>query len=401
MKPAEALRAFGPQFGVLWYRRGICEMKLQRWDAAIRSFETCYRDYPNRGPSGGNLYQTKALLKWGESAVGAKQWEVAVSRFRKFLDERDKTRDKFQQGAFYITLGICHYRLGHIPEGNEQLEIAIRNQASFPTSEDQMVAGVQALVAAAIHEKNEAALVDFLANNRTGLVFPPYRAQAYAGVYLKLASDVETAGMPRAALSLYPLVVDPEAAILDLKARLALPDGDKPALEAALKRLEENSRSETPIRLLKLAGMATAQEAAGDSKAACGLREQIATEFASSPMAKENLQQLVRMRNGLASALEREGKTDEAISAYEKVWMEGQESPGMALRAAKRWMELLWERNRGDDRVTACRGGLSLLESTREQEIELADEDLEARDEVARLTKTFQANLAAKVTPPP
>ncbi|MEI7928190.1 MAG: tetratricopeptide repeat protein, partial [Verrucomicrobiales bacterium] len=155
MTPAAALRSFGPQFGVVWYRRGICELKLRRWEEAIHSFETCYRDYPNRDPSGGNLYQTKALLKWGEAAVGAKKWDLAIARFRKFLDERDKVRDTFPQASFHITLGICQYRLGHLAEGNEQLEIAIRNRASFPTSDDQIVAGIQVLVAAAISGGNE------------------------------------------------------------------------------------------------------------------------------------------------------------------------------------------------------------------------------------------------------
>ena len=31
---------FGPQFGVLYYRRGICELKLKRWHVALKSFET-------------------------------------------------------------------------------------------------------------------------------------------------------------------------------------------------------------------------------------------------------------------------------------------------------------------------------------------------------------------------
>ena len=44
-----ALTLFGPQFGVTWYRKGICELKLKRWDDAAKSFEACYRKYPNKG----------------------------------------------------------------------------------------------------------------------------------------------------------------------------------------------------------------------------------------------------------------------------------------------------------------------------------------------------------------
>jgi tetratricopeptide (TPR) repeat protein len=394
MKPDEALRAFGPQYGAVWYRRGICEMKLQRWEAAIHSFETCYQDYPNRGSSGGNLYQTKALLKWGESAVGAKRWDLAISRFRKFLAERDRTRDKFQQGAFHVTLGICHYRLGHLPEGNEQLEIAIRNRGTFPTSADQIVAGIQALVAAAIIGKNEAAVLDFLSNNQASLSLEPHRALAFAAVYLKLASDADTSGMPRAALALYQQVLDPAAAAAELKARLKSPGADKSALEAALSRLDEDSRSSHPIRLLKLAGMASAQEAMGNRQMACGLREQVARDFPESPVNEENLLRLTRLRLELAVESEHEGRTDQAISGYEKTWMEGK--GGSAARAAKRWMELVWARNREGDRLSACRGGLSFLEATEEDESELSEDDRTSRDEVASLTRTFRAALEEK-----
>ena len=399
MTPAEALRTFGPQFGVVWYRRGICEMKLQRWVEAMHSFETCYRDYPNRGPTGGNLYQTKALLKWGESAVGAQQWELAISRFRKFLEERDKARDSFQQGAFHITFGICHYRLGHIPEGNEQLEIAIRNRAGFPTSDEQIMAGIQALTGAAIAGRNEAALVDFLANNRTALVLETHHALTFAPVYLKLASDAEAVGLHRAALALYQQVVDPAAAAAGVKARLASPGDDKEALEAALKALEEDSRSPSPVGLLKLAGMAGAQEACGDLRTAVELRERLGRDFPESPLGAENRRRLARLHHRLALAAEGEGRKDEAIANHEKAWMEGND--GVAARAARRWMELVWERNRGDDRVSACRGGLSFLEAAEREPLDLSDDDRAARDEVRRLTLAFQAALAEKARTAP
>lgn len=305
LKPAAALRTYGPQFGVVWYRRGVCEMKLRRWDEALHSFEVCYRDYPNRGPAGGNLFQTKALLKWGEAAVGAGKWEVAIQRFRKFLDERDKARDTFPQGAFYVTYAICHYKLGHLPEGSEQLEIAIRNRSGFPTSDDQIVAGIQALAGAAITAKNERALLDFLASNRSELALEPFRAHRYAPVYLKLATEAAAAGMNRAALVLYQSVTDPLVAIDDLNARIqslgsrpGVPDGagilDKAELEADLRRLEQDREGETPLGLLKLVGLAGLQESLGNVRAAFVLRERMLLDFPRQAGSEELLYQLVR-----------------------------------------------------------------------------------------------------------
>lgn len=395
LKPELALRTYGPQFGVVWYRRGICEMKLRRWDDAIRSFETCYRDYPNRKPSGGNLYQAKALLKWGEAAVGAGKWELAISRFRKFLDERDKVRDEFQQSTFYVTLGICHYRLGNIADGNVQLEIAIRNRSSFPTSEEQIMAGVQALVGAAISSRNESALLDFLSNNRRELGFAPLPAMKFATVFLKLANDCSTAGMSKASLLLYQLVPDPKAGIEDLRARISgASDALKAEIEVGIKKLEDDERAETPIGLLKLAGLATLHEGMGHIQSACEDRERILKDYPKAAIRDENLQRLMELRLSLAEAMNE--KPDEAIAMYERIWSEARLSPGPGAKAARRWMELLWNRNHEGDRLSACRGGLSFLEMTKEDEIGFSDEDRAAREEVARLTQTMQSDLAVK-----
>jgi len=402
MKPAAALRSFGPQFGVVWYRRGICELKLRRWEEAIHSFETCYRDYPNRGPSGGNLYQTKALLKWGEAAVGAKKWDLAIARFRKFLDERDKVRDTFPQAFFYITLGICQYRLGHLAEGNEQLEIAIRNRASFPTSDDQIVAGIQVLVAAAISGGNEQALLDFLASNQAALAIEPHQACNFSTVYLTLAADTAAAKMNRAALALYQLAPDPDLVISELKTLVAsAPAPEQAAWADLLKRFEENERTETSSGLLKLVGLAAVQEALGNTQAACDLRERIQRDFPGSAMHDENLRRLNRLRFRLAEAAEAENKPDQAIAAYEKLWMDGDCRSVLPARAVKRWMELLLHRNHEGDRLSACRGGISFLGTSRAAATELSEEDQAATEEVDKLTKRLQTELAAEARPGP
>ncbi|OYV05995.1 MAG: hypothetical protein CFE26_08650, partial [Verrucomicrobiales bacterium VVV1] len=211
---------------------------------------------------------------------------------------------------------------------------------------------------------------------------------------LKLASDTDASGMPRAALALYQHVLDPAAAAVEVRERLRSPGADKSALEAALLRLEEDSRSNTPISLLKLAGMASALEAMGDQRQACGLREQVARDFPESPLNEENLLRLTRLRLGLAQVAESEGKTDQAITGYEKTWMEGK--GGSAAQAAKRWMELVWDRNGKGDRLSACRGGLSFLEATKDSEAELSEEGRASRDEIQRLVRIFQASLAEK-----
>lgn len=199
-------KVYGAQFGAVYYRRGLCEMKLKRWDDAMRSFGICYRDFPNRARDNGNIYQKMALLKWGEAAMGADKPETALGYFTKFLEERDRTRDIFPQGSFYINLAICHYKLGHLAEGNDNLEIAIRNKDHFPTPDTGIVAGFQELVSTAVAKRDEQVLLDFIGKNRGGLVIDPVEMRRYAPVFLKLAGDALAAGMTRAALAVYQFI---------------------------------------------------------------------------------------------------------------------------------------------------------------------------------------------------
>lgn len=208
---SEPLRKYGAQFGTIYYHKGVCEMKLKRWQDAMRSFESCYRHFPNEGADRGNVFQKMALLKWGEAAMGAGQWELAVSCFTKFRDERNTLSDDFARGAFYINLAVCHYKLGHFPEGSENLEIAIQNKTDFPTPDAGIIAGFQALVEAAIAKPDEQVLLDFIAKNRGGLVIDPVEMERNSGAFLKLSGDALAAGMQRAAIELYQFVPATEA----------------------------------------------------------------------------------------------------------------------------------------------------------------------------------------------
>jgi len=214
---------FGPKFGVVWYRKGYCELKLKRYADAMKSFEICYRDFPNKGADvagGGNLYHKKALLKWGDAALGAEDYALAIRMYKKFLAERDKDRDTFPKGAFFINISRCYFKLGKIPEGIENLEIAIKNKTTFPTPDAGIVAGFQALVAAVIEKNDEQALIDFVGKNRADIMVEPFEMAVYVPLFMKLAADAVEAGMIRASVTLYQMVPGTPVMVQDIQARL-------------------------------------------------------------------------------------------------------------------------------------------------------------------------------------
>jgi len=236
---------FGPKFGVVWYRKGFCELKLKRYADAMKSFEKCYQDFPNKGADvagGGNLYHKRALLKWGDASLGAEDYAQAIRLYKKFLNERDKTRDKFPKGAFFINMSICYFKTGKIPDGIENLEIAIKNKTTFPTPDAGIVAGFQALVGAVIDKRDEQALIDFVEKNRADIIVEPFEMAPYSPLFMKLAADAIEVGMIRAATTLYQMVPATEVVLDDIKVRIdqiglrrGVVDGPRRIEAAALK----------------------------------------------------------------------------------------------------------------------------------------------------------------------
>ena len=167
----DALANYGPKFGILIYRKGISEMKLKQYDAAIASFESCYKDFPNTKEKSGNSFNKQALLKWGEAAMGAGKYQVAIDQWKKFLVERDKAKDKYPRGSFHVNMALCYFNLGELKDGSENLEIAITNKNTFPTTPDAILSGFQGLAAAAIKAKDEQVISDFLGKT-AGRSFP-------------------------------------------------------------------------------------------------------------------------------------------------------------------------------------------------------------------------------------
>ncbi len=312
----EPLREYGPQFGIIYYHKGLCEMKLKRWKEAMASFETCYREFPNRGAAGGNTYQKMALRKWAESAMGAEQWELAVAQFSKFIKERDKENDTFPQGSFYINLAVCHYKLGHIAEGSENLEIAIRNKTNFSTSGVGIITGFQSLVSAVIETRDEQALLDFIGKNRGALVIEPYEMYQFSQVFMKLAGDAVGNGMTRAAMEIYQFVPSTDVAIDDVRARLKamgtaelLEDGDvtisRKKLEEDLATFEADRRGKGATEMIKLAAIAYLHEASGNFMGAYAAYQQLELYFPGAEKRDENLFNLIRVasRVGLGAEL--------------------------------------------------------------------------------------------------
>ncbi|MDB6076787.1 MAG: hypothetical protein JWO82_534 [Akkermansiaceae bacterium] len=295
---AEALKRFGPSFGVSWYRKGVCELKLQKWEDAAHSFQKCYQDYPNRSRTIANPYNKRALLRWGEALQGAGNPAEALRLYDKFLVERDKTEDGFQPASFYLSRSLCHFATGKIAEGVVDFETAVKNRSGFDTPDSGIAVAFRALVKAALEAKDEKIVSGFINRNRGDLVVAPAEMAACVDLYLSMGAEMAAAGMPLAAAAFFGLVPDTDVMIEDLRARLDRP-GDLDAgrlarFQAALAKLEEARRKDTSAEVAKLAGTALLLEQAGDVRGAFSCYQLLERFHGHSPQREEYLFQLVR-----------------------------------------------------------------------------------------------------------
>lgn len=302
---SDPLQRHGASVGVLYYRKGLCEMKLGRHRQALSSFESCYRDFPNNAGNpgaGGNPFNKKALLRWGEAAQAAGQYQEAIELYRKFIAERDKREDDYQEGVYFINLAICHLKLGKLTEGIENLEIAINNKANFKTPTSGVVAAYQAMVEAAIAARNEQAILDFIGRNRAALALRPYVMLSYAPVVLNLAVDALAADMPRAALEMYGMVPDTRLGVADMKARVAeveslgsLGEGmaDVARLKQELARQEAALEAGQCVDAYVLEGLASIYERLRLTHAAYAAYREIGQRFPVESRRDGSLQQIL------------------------------------------------------------------------------------------------------------
>ncbi|MDP0491228.1 MAG: tetratricopeptide repeat protein [Verrucomicrobiota bacterium JB023] len=318
---ARAMQLFGPKFGWFWYHQGFCELKLERYEEAMKSFETCYKKYPNKnGAEDTNIYHKKSLLKWGEAAQGAEQWETAITQFKKFLAERDPDRDKFPRGAFYVNMAICHFKSGKLAGGVENLEIAIKNKNTFPTPPQGIMAGFQAFCETVIAGNKEQAFIDFVNKNRADITLDPWMAQPYSPVFMKFAADALAAEMPRASFELYALVPSSVDAEDDLRAQLeaigeferTFNDGfriyNKGALERQLSLTKEREKNGQLPEITALAATAYIHEQNGNVRGAYAAYDMLEKFHSNSPKDRREqyLYNLVRTSSLVGRVLETE-----------------------------------------------------------------------------------------------
>lgn len=304
-----AMEVYGAHFGGVYHRKGVCELKLKKWGEAMKSFETCYKEFSNKDesdPELGNPFEKTCLLPWAEAAIGAKDWKLALDLFNKFLKERDQERDDYNRGALYVDQAVCHYNLGDIAKGNENLEIAITNKNRFGISTESILGAFCCLLDVSIKAGNEQALLDFIAKNRGGIIADAFDMYSFAGAFINKARGAIDADMHRAAFEIYQLVPSPEMAINDARGKLQgsgpmnqqkAGDGvlSSERLEKGIARIELAEKNGQSLEIVKIAAIAYLHEHSGNLRGAYAGYKQLELSYPMARNREDNLFNLARV----------------------------------------------------------------------------------------------------------
>ena len=231
----DAMKYYGPAFGLLHYHLGLCQIQLKKYPEAARQFEITYKSFPNKIaegiPSTRNHYHKQALYRWGTAEQGAEKYEGALKIYDRFI--RDKPEKGTYSGAeLYINMGVCHAKLGNVAEATEKIQKVYDNHSKLRVREKGMLH--LAFFDLANQWIEKALPVDgiaFIDKNDAALRYSPHDSYKYKfnERTLKLAQDASSGekNLDALALRFFTLVPRTEDVISELQDRMSFEKSEK------------------------------------------------------------------------------------------------------------------------------------------------------------------------------
>jgi len=323
--------SFGGKFGIVYYNKGYTELQLAKqlkaaggdanlknankmYAASKASFKGC-RDFPT-DKKGVNTYFFRALLYLGQVEQALGQYKEAITNYKKFLADRDPEKrgdDQYQIGMFNINMAICHFKLKKpaLAEGLTYYETALKNKDRLRVPDAAIVTAFKDFASAAIVDKKEAMLVDFLNNNRGLLTLDPYQMYQFIPFFRKYAAEAFKVEMVDAAFKLYAMM----PGTIETQEDLMVADQDLIGYEGKivadgfinrnarqsvtqiqrdLKNIKKSISSGEPHELLALRSLAFTHESEGYVRGAYNAYKSIEHYYTKTKGREDNLYNLVR-----------------------------------------------------------------------------------------------------------
>lgn len=333
---------FGGKFGIIYYNKGYTELQIgnqlratgdeksiekanEMYTAAKESFNAS-RTFPTDA-KGENLYYVKSLLYLGQAEQSLNECQAAIDNYKKFIAEREQQqkKDSYHIGMYNINMAICHFKLEKpaLAEGLTYYETALTNKDQMRVPDAAIVSAFKDFAAAAIVEKQEKMLVDFVNNNRGVLTLDHYQMYQFIPFFRKYAAEAFTKDMVNAAFTLYALMpgtieTEEDLSVYDKNligyTKPLLADGyiDKNARQSVtriqddLKHIQKSISDGEPHELLALRSLAFTHETEGYVRGAYNAYKSMEKYYTKSKGREDNLYNLVRTSSLIGEVMETE-----------------------------------------------------------------------------------------------
>ncbi|MFT5906218.1 MAG: tetratricopeptide (TPR) repeat protein, partial [Cryomorphaceae bacterium] len=333
---------YGGKFGEIYYYKGYTELNLgkqltaagnekaleqaaEMYSAAKESFTLC-RTFPS-DDKGKNGFYVKSLLYLGQAEQSLNECKSAIANYKKFLAERAKqqVKDKFHPGMYNINMAICHFKLEKpaLAEGLTYYETALKNKDRMRVPDAAIVSAFKDFAAAAIFEKKEKMLVDFVNNNRGVITLDPFEMYQFIPFFRKYAAEAFSKDMLNGAFTLYALMPGTSETAEDLSVydkdligytRPGLSDGfiNKNArqlvarIQNDLAHIEKSIKAGEPHELLALRSLAFTHESEGYTRGAYNAYKTMEKHYKKTKGREDNLYNLVRTSSLIGEVMETE-----------------------------------------------------------------------------------------------
>ena len=126
---------YGPQFGGIFYDKGVCLLQLSQYEEARDAFQKCHEDYPNneKVPYGNrqkkarvdtiNMRWELSLFQWAYCEQKLENFEKALELYDKFLAAKpDPSILKTVHSAFVLRKGATLIGLERFDEGEKEIK---------------------------------------------------------------------------------------------------------------------------------------------------------------------------------------------------------------------------------------------------------------------------------------
>ena len=277
-----------PSFGTLFYNRGYCEMRLKRFAKAVASFRKCHEEFDNEIDDGEvagirNVYWKTAVFQWAMAEQHRENYEEAVKRYHAFeLLKPDPKIDSFHPVIYHRNLGMCHAKLDHRREAEDNVRKAFRlargPRYRLPVSSlwPGFLGVLESYVRAKDEDETEGASA-FVDKFGPVLLTEPLMHGYYAGRLLKMGEDSVEGDLLGLAWRLYPLVPKTDAVLLAGKladpSKLSLPQ------KRALKDFQTKEEKGEPLEIATYFGLSKLYERVGDTRAQFAIFDYMATHY--------------------------------------------------------------------------------------------------------------------------